>query len=146
MENTALIDIEKNISLKAASTAAMATVAKAEALGIRINVAIVDRSGVLVAFLRMSGSPLHSAAIAEDKAYTAVSFGRDTALWNDILESRTTALRHGLMNRDRFAAFGGGLVILDQGDRIGGIGVSGGTEAQDIECAQAGLAAIGLGQ
>lgn len=105
---------------------------------------MVDRSGVLVAFLRMAGSPLHSAAIAEDKAYTAVSFGRDTAGWNEILESRTTALRHGLMNRDRFAAFGGGLVVRQGDERIGGIGVSGGSEEQDIECAKAGLEAIGL--
>lgn len=141
---SALTEVEHNISLSAALSAAQAAVAEAQKLGIRINVAVVDRSGHTVAFLRMAGSPFHSAAIAEDKAYTAVSFGRHTAAWNDILESRSTALRHGLMARDRFAGFGGGLVIKQDDERIGAIGVSGGTEDQDIVCAEAGLRAIGV--
>ena len=40
--------------------------------------------------------------------------------------------------------FGGGLPIVQDGMRIGGIGVSGGSAEQDEECARAGLAAIGL--
>ncbi|NTX22781.1 heme-binding protein, partial [Burkholderia cepacia] len=43
-----------------------------------------------------------------------------------------------------FVAFGGGLPIDDDGARIGGIGVSGGSEAQDEQCAHAGLAAAGF--
>jgi uncharacterized protein GlcG (DUF336 family) len=41
-------------------------------------------------------------------------------------------------------AFGGGLPIVEQGVLIGGIGVSGASEAQDEAIAQAGLAALGL--
>ncbi len=40
--------------------------------------------------------------------------------------------------------FGGGLPIVEAGQRIGGIGVSGGSAAQDEACAAAGLAALGL--
>jgi uncharacterized protein GlcG (DUF336 family) len=40
--------------------------------------------------------------------------------------------------------FGGGLPIVADGVRIGGIGVSGGSAEQDEECARAGLKAIGL--
>ena len=144
MDRAQLAEIEKNISLEAATIAAQAAINHAESIGIRVNVAVVDRSGVLVAFLRMTGSHLHSVEIAQDKAYTAVSFGRNTDEWNAILESRNLTLRYGLMNRPNFAGFGGGLVIICDGDRLGAIGVSGGSETQDIECAQSGLKAIGL--
>jgi len=53
-------------------------------------------------------------------------------------------VREGIVRRPRFIAFGGGLPILEAGQRIGGIGVSGGSEEQDEACAQAGLRAIGL--
>lgn len=38
---------------------------------------------------------------------------------------------------------GGGLPLIVGGELIGGLGASGGTEDEDIECAEAGLAAIG---
>ena len=41
--------------------------------------------------------------------------------------------------RDCLVVFGGGLPILVNGEKLGGIGVSGGSEDQDIECAKAGL-------
>jgi len=44
--------------------------------------------------------------------------------------------------RPRFVAFGGGLPVLEDGQRIGGIGVSGGSEAQDEAIAHAGLDAL----
>ena len=46
--------------------------------------------------------------------------------------------------RPRFVAFGGGLPIVEGGMRIGAIGVSGGSEAQDEAIAVAGLQALGL--
>ncbi|MDO9490198.1 MAG: heme-binding protein [Sphingomonadaceae bacterium] len=39
--------------------------------------------------------------------------------------------------------FGGGLPIVVDGEIVGGIGVSGGSEAMDTAYANAGLAAIG---
>jgi len=55
---------------QAAQAVCQAAVEKAEALGIRINVAVVDRGGNLAAFLRMPDAFLHSIDIAIDKAYT----------------------------------------------------------------------------
>ena len=131
-----------SISTAAAQRAVEAAVAHARAQGLAINAAVVDRSGVLTAFLRCEGAPLHSVDIAIDKAYTAVSFGVPTQNWDARLADRPATVRHGLMNRPHFAGFGGGLPILYQGQRIGAIGISGATEAQDIACAEAGLAAI----
>jgi uncharacterized protein GlcG (DUF336 family) len=123
---------------RAAMAAAQAAVEAAEGQGIRINVAVVDRAGTPMAFLRMHGAPLHSIGIAEDKAYTAASFGLSTAQW-DAVVAGNEALRAGLAQRERLVMFGGGLPIVHAGECIGGIGVSGGSEAQDEACARAGL-------
>ncbi len=132
------------INWNAAATAARAAVQHADSLGIQINVAVVDAGGNLAAFLRMPGAFLHSIDIAIDKAYTAASFGLPTSQWHAALQQHSEAVREGIVRRPRFVGFGGGLPIVDAGQRIGGMGVSGGSEAQDEACAQAGLAAIGL--
>ena len=137
---------QRLIDVLAASDAVRASVAYAQALGVAVNVAVVDVSGVQVAFLRMPGAPLHSIDIdiAIDKAYTAASFGLATSQWHKVLQEHSPAVREGLVLRPRFVAFGGGLPILENGLRIGGIGVSGGSEQEDEAIAQAGLKAIGL--
>lgn len=131
------------IGAEAACAAVRAAVAHAEALGLRINVAVTDSSGVLAAFLRMPGAFLHSVDIAIDKAYTAASFGLPTKAWMGII-GQDESLRTGLPLRPRMVIFGGGLPIVEGGELIGGIGVSGGSAQQDEACAQAGIDALGL--
>ena len=53
-------------------------------------------------------------------------------------------MRQGLVLRPHFVGFGGGLPIVVEGARIGGIGVSGGSEQQDEIIAETGLQALGL--
>jgi uncharacterized protein GlcG (DUF336 family) len=143
MAHAAISAEQRIISAEAAARAVQAAVAHAGTLGIRINAAVTDSSGVLAAFLRMPGAFLHSVDIAIDKAYTASGFGFDTAQWHSILKDNE-ALRTGMPHRPRLVVFGGGLPIREQGQLIGGIGVSGGSAEQDEECARAGLRAIGL--
>jgi uncharacterized protein GlcG (DUF336 family) len=133
----------RTLSWPAAHAAAGAAVQAAEARGVRVNVALVDAGGVLAAFLRMPGAPLHSVEIAIDKAYTAAGFGLPTSQWSEALQQHSQAVREGLVLRPRFVAFGGGLPVRDQGQVVGGIGVSGGSEDDDEAIARAGLAAIG---
>ncbi|MCQ4323215.1 heme-binding protein, partial [Stutzerimonas stutzeri] len=64
--------------------------------------------------------------------------------WHGALQQHSVAVREGIVLRPRFVAFGGGLPVLENGQRIGGIGVSGGSEQEDESCARAGLAALGL--
>ncbi len=129
------------ITAETALAAVSAAVAKAKKLKILINVEVVDCSGIPAAFLRMPGAFLHSIAIAKDKAYTAVSFGFPTDAWQEIF-AEEEMLRVGMPNRDRLVVFGGGLPIKIKQSIIGGIGVSGGTAAQDKLCAEAGIEAI----
>ncbi|KVF69571.1 cobalamin adenosyltransferase [Burkholderia sp. FL-7-2-10-S1-D7] len=135
----------RTIAWPAAARAAQAAAEAAERLGVRVNVAVVDAAGLLAAFVRMPGAPLHSIDIAIDKAYTAASFGLPTGAWHAALASHSDAVRQGLVLRPRFVAFGGGLPIVEDGALIGGIGVSGGSEAQDEQCANAGRDAAGFG-
>jgi uncharacterized protein GlcG (DUF336 family) len=131
------------ITWEAASTAAQAAVRHAQAKGWRINVGVVDRGGNLMAFLRMPGAFLHSIDIAIDKAYTAASFGFPTKQWMGAI-GHDEGMKLGFSAQPRLIVFGGGLPIQVGEDWIGGIGVSGASEAEDEECARAGLAAIGL--
>ena len=66
------------ISAAAVSVALEAAVARAESIGVRINVAVADSGGNLAGFLRMPGAFLQSIDIAIDKAYTAAGFGFST--------------------------------------------------------------------
>jgi uncharacterized protein GlcG (DUF336 family) len=53
-------------------------------------------------------------------------------------------LEHGFSNRERLIPFGGGMPIFENGIKIGAIGVSGGTEEEDIICSQYAIKKIGL--
>ena len=130
-----------SLGLGAADDIADRALAAAAGAGIAVCVAVVDRAGYPLVFKRQPGAPFHSIDIALDKAYTAVSFGRATGKWEARLSGASEMLRQGLMQRDRFVGFGGGLPILHQGARVGAIGISGGSEAQDVAFAEAALAA-----
>lgn len=120
-----------------------AAIRKAEDLGIRINAAVVDKGGNLLAFQRMNGAFLHSIGISIDKAYTAAGFGFPTHQWMDEIRD-VPQLREGIVQRDRLVIFGGGMPIVKDDAVIGAIGVSGGSEEQDGICARAGLQRLGL--
>lgn len=115
---------------------------KAAEIGVPMVIAIVDESGILKGFKRMDGAALLSVEIAQNKAYTAVSFGLSTDAWFDFIKN-DPPLNTGIVHTPRLVVFGGGYPIVVGGKIIGGIGCSGGHYSQDMECAQAGLAAVG---
>ena len=130
------------ISAAAVSVALEAAIARAESIGVRINVAVADSGGNLAGFLRMPGAFLQSIDIAIDKAYTAAGFGFSTKDWMKLV-GHDEGMKLGFSARPRLVVFGGGLPIRAGGALIGGIDVSGASEAQDEECARAALDAIG---
>jgi uncharacterized protein GlcG (DUF336 family) len=116
--------------------------AKAAELGVPMVIAICDESGVLKAFSRMDGAALLSVQIAQDKAYTAVGFGMPTDGWHDFIKDDPPLAAGAVGGIDRLVIFGGGYPIKVGDQIVGAIGVSGGHYTQDMEVAQAGLAAI----
>ena len=129
---------------EAAAAAVQGAARRAEEAGVKVNIAVVDAGGNLAGFLRMPGAFLHSIDIAIDKAYTAAGFGLPTSEWTEALQQHSEAVRNGIPLRPRMVCFGGGLPMWHEGRLIGGIGVSGGSEEEDEDCARAGLNAIDL--
>ncbi len=115
---------------------------KAAQMGHPFAIAVVDDSGVLKAFSRMDGAALLSVQIAQDKAYTAAGFGLATDAWHDFVKNDPPLAMGAAPGIDRLVVFGGGYPVKAGDAVIGGIGVSGGHYSQDMEIAQAGLAAV----
>jgi uncharacterized protein GlcG (DUF336 family) len=134
--------VKRSIDAKTAEQAIAAAAAKAREMGLKMCIAITDEAGDLKAFLRMDGAPKLSIQIAEDKAHTSISFGIPTHAWHDFIKDDPPLL-HGIVHTPRLIVFGGGYPIKEGGEVIGAIGVSGGHYTQDMECALAGLKAIG---
>jgi uncharacterized protein GlcG (DUF336 family) len=130
-----------NVSTEAACIISQAAIDHAGKLGIAINVSVVDSAATEIAFLRMNNSFLPSMGIAKDKAYTAAGFGMATMQWKDIL-AESVQLQAGMVQRPRVVTFGGGVPIFEDNELVGAVGVSGGSEEEDIACAQAGIDAV----
>lgn len=67
-----------SLSLTQAQTALEASLAKAQEIGSASSIAVVDDGRELLAFARMDGALLASAAISQAKAYTSRSLSCDT--------------------------------------------------------------------
>src|SRR5580700_7373103 len=71
------------ISLYQAQAVIHAAVAEAKKRNWKMNVAVADSGGNLVAFQRMDGAMLASIQIAQHKARAAVAFRRPTKVFED---------------------------------------------------------------
>jgi uncharacterized protein GlcG (DUF336 family) len=127
------------ISLDQAQAVINAALAEARNRNWKMNIAVADSGGNLVAFQRMDGAMLASIQIAEHKAKAAVTFRRPTKVFEDGIN-----LMHlnYLLAFDGIIASRGGIPLIDQGNIIGAIGCSGGTDSQDEVVSKAGAAVI----
>jgi glc operon protein GlcG len=130
------------ISLYQAQAVIQAAVTEARKRNWKMNIAVADSGGNLVAFQRMDGAMLASIPIAQHKARAAVTFRRPTKVFEDGVN---------LMHLNYLLAFDGvicsrgGIPLIDQGDIIGAIGCSGGADSQDEVVSEAGAAVINEG-
>jgi uncharacterized protein GlcG (DUF336 family) len=116
---------------------------KARAIGVPCTVAVCDHAGILKGYSRMDGAALVSVQIAQDKAYTAVGFGLATHEWHDFIKDDAPLAAGAPSGVARLIVFGGGYPVKARtGALIGGIGVSGGHWTQDMQVAEAALAAL----
>lgn len=106
-----------------------------------MTIAISDPAGHLQGLLRMDGAPLLSLQLAQDKAYTAASFGIPTDQWHEFIKN-DPPLAAGIPTVPRLVVFGGGIPLRIDGELVGAIGVSGGHYTQDMAVAQAAVEAL----
>jgi glc operon protein GlcG len=127
------------ISLDRAQAVILAALAEATKRKWKMNVAVADSGGNLVAFQRMDGAMLASVQIAMHKARAAVTFRRPTKVFEDGINLMHLTY---LLAFDGVIASRGGIPLIEQGKIIGAIGCSGGADSQDEVIGNAGAAVI----
>ena len=127
------------ISLDRAQAVIHAAVAEAKQRNWKMNLAVADSGGNLVAFQRMDGAMLAAIQIAEHKARAAVTFRRPTKIFEDGIQLMQL---NYLLAFDGVIASRGGIPLIDHGLIIGAIGCSGGTDSQDEIVSEAGATVV----
>jgi len=109
--------------------------------GYQVAVVVLDRFGAPLVNLRDRYTPVGAIDIASGKAWTAVTFTRDTAEFVKAIKDGT--IGPGLAGLPKVTPLVGGLVIQAGGALLGGVGVAGAPGGdKDEACAKAGLAAV----
>jgi uncharacterized protein GlcG (DUF336 family) len=121
--------------LQRAQAAVDAGIAIARERGIRVAVVVLDATFTLAAAQRLDGAYRSTVAVAQAKAHTALNFGRPTSALTERIKPEN---RQALQAVEPALMFvGGGVPIVVDGVTIGAVGVSGGSEDDDHECATA---------
>jgi uncharacterized protein GlcG (DUF336 family) len=105
----------------------------------KMNIAVVDNNGDLIAFARMDGAQIGSVKVSQGKAATAARYRRESEAFFKAMESGhpyVFTLDYQLV------ASPGGIPLNSNGHIVGGIGCSGGTGSQDAVICKAGAAAL----
>ena len=129
-----------SISREAARHAATAALAEAARNNWTMVAAIVDAGGHLVYLERMDDVQIGSVVVAQTKARSAALFKRPTKALQDALAAGGEGLR--VLALEGAVPVEGGVPLIVDGKIVGAIGLSGGTSAQDGQCANAAAAAI----
>ncbi len=132
----------QDIDLEAAQRAVAAATKKAEELGCKMNIAVVDAGANLKAFARMENAWLGSIDISIKKAKTARFFDMPTGAIGN-LSQPGGSLYNIEHSNGGLITFPGGVPLQNaNGAVVGGIGVSGSTVENDHAVASAGAAAL----
>lgn len=109
------------------------------------DIAVLDPSSNLVAFLRMDNAYLGSVDISIKKAKTVTSFNGQFPSSGLLTRSQPGGDLFGIEETNGgLVVFGGGQPIYDQaGYWIGAVGVSGGAVEQDVQVSVAAAEAVG---
>jgi len=130
----------QNIGVEDARRAAAAAIAEAARNSWRMAAAVVDTGGHLVYFEKMDGTQTGSVAISISKARCSALFLRPTKAFQDMVAAGGDSLR--VFGLEGAVPVEGGVPLIVGGKTIGAIGLSGGSSAQDGQCARAGADAL----
>ncbi|MBK9572974.1 MAG: heme-binding protein [Rhodoferax sp.] len=130
-------------TLELADVKVIAAAAEAQALANQwaVSIAIVDDGGHLLWLQRLDGAPAISAHIAPAKAHTAALGRRESKVYEDVVNGGRTSF---LSAPEIKGLLEGGVPIMQDGQCLGAVGVSGVKSSEDAQIAKAGIAALGL--
>lgn len=104
-----------------------------------VAVAVCGPEGELIAFIRMDGTSPAASRIAQNKAYTSACDRSDTSKMGERMRGKDNPAFWG---DERITGFGGGVPLIQNGQVIGGLGVSGLPEADDEQLAREAVKAV----
>ena len=131
------------LTLEGAQLVLVAAQARAVEIKVPMDIAVVDDGAHLLAFARMDGAKLSSVEIAIRKAQGAAIRRLPTAPARTGEEVNVVlSMGLALATEGRQIPVRGGIPLLVDGVCVGAIGVSNGTEDQDVDVAQAGVRAL----
>lgn len=135
-----------SVNLAQAIEIANGALAKARELGCKpITVAVVDAGGCLVVLMREDGSSLLRPDIAFAKAWGAVGMGiGGRAMSKRASDSPQFWAALNTISNGRIAPVAGGVIIVQGGQVIGAVGVSGDLPDNDEICAIVGIQQAGF--
>jgi glc operon protein GlcG len=116
-----------------------AGIAKANEIGVKISLAVVDQSCQLVAFLMMDGARFFSGRTTIKKAITSASQKLPTGY-----APEANVLSMQIRMDGDFTNVPGGFPIKIGGQVVGGVAAGGAKIEEDVIVAEAALAALGL--
>jgi uncharacterized protein GlcG (DUF336 family) len=137
---TSVFASEGKITLEVALKMIKAAEEKAASIGVPMVITVLDEGGNMIAQHRMDDALIVSVEISKNKAYTSLSIKMPTHKLGELAQPGKAL--YGIQNVNRMIIFGGGFPIKSGDKIIGAIGVSGGSVEEDMQCAQAGLAAL----
>ena len=107
--------------------------------GWAVSITVVDDGGHLLGMVRLDGAAPISAHISPAKAHTAALGQRESKGYEDTInQGRTAFLSVPVMQ----GMLEGGVPVVVDGQVVGAVGVSGVKSSEDVEIAQAGIAAL----
>ena len=130
-----------NITLEEAKLICEAAIAKAEELGIKIAVSVVDSAMNLVTMQKMDGTLILAIDGSRGKAVASVIFGQPSGELEE-RSKRPTFRALEIQWGGRFVMGQGAMPIFRDSQIIGACGVGGGTPEEDEECAVNGLSVL----
>lgn len=120
---------------------ALAERVEAEAVKAKVpvSVCVMDIHGNRVLHHRMNGAPAFSLEISERKAYTSALVGMRTNDLVPLVQPGAALYPLIMLSGGRYTAMGGGVPLHEDGQLVAGVGVSGGTNEQDMAIVEAAL-------
>ena len=112
---------------------------KSNELGTKMNIAVVDRGGNLVAFAREDGAWVGSVDVSVKKAKTATFFDMETQEIGKLSQPGGTLYNIEHSNGGLISFPGGVPLTASDGTILGGVGVSGSSVEEDQVVARAAL-------
>lgn len=129
------------LTLEDVKKIAAAAEATAKANNWAVTIAIVDDGAHLLWLQRLDGAAPISASIAPAKAKTAALGRRETKIYEDMINNGRFSF---ITAPDLEGMLEGGVPIMVNGQCIGAVGVSGVKSTEDVQVANAGIAALAV--